>query len=579
MKTKTNKILSLLLIVGILFSCVVVAALAITLSNSDVFAEGEMTDAEELAALQTLAASNAGAQSFLMYPYAGAKSETNYNVNGTTVKLDLLKFHTNEIYGNNSFAEAEVIFNTIRYKLAHPAEEVYLDFSSYRFSIGAAACIDMNNSKYGSMKQLFDGDGNFTIGESSGRIEYIRLSYLMVLAAKCGVHVRTMAQLNGYYLQDNVVDGKLLGYTQINEASFLDYMNSNLTKSCFALEGLSGKTVGDFLTNRRADWVVKERDASDMMHYKSCTSSAILDNRGIERQNVVWLSSQNLDGINVASTVPITDYNGKHPTVEGSNGNNNMQTGVVIYGHADIFRVCTNYFNIQWENCAKEDVDNYRLIVRERNAQQFELINSGRGNQIPADEQILYLGSETDKVFEMYFTPLNGSTHSFDIRYNPFAKYTAKMLNSEDWIAYSLYNVKFNEGTITKVWTQLIVEAFTKKSNVNNKLRIHCVDNLTGNNNWFKSQYDFLVVGENIGFKEVQYPYQLPWLHNKDVTVSWKENGERQYVVVQTSINIHSGAFSHQSNYMLVVHENDQIGHKFYDDYCSWCYVWDLPQN
>ncbi len=576
MKTKSNKILSLFLAVAILLSCVAVATLTVVSNKANVYAEGEMPATEELAAVKALDSSNTGAQSFLMYPYAGAKSETYYNVNGTTVKLDLLKFHTNEIYGNNSFAEAEVIFNTIRYKLAHPTEEVYLDFSSYRFSIGAAACVDMNNPKYGTMKQLFDS--NFTISADTGRIEYIRLSYLMVLAAKCGVHVRTMAQLNGYYLQDNVVGGKLEGYKQIDEASFLDYMNGFLTTSCYELEGLSGKTVGDFLTNRRTEWIVVERSASDMMHYKSCASSAIIDNRGAERKNVVWLSSQNLDGINVASTVPITDYNNNHPTVEGSNGNNNMQTGVVIYGHDDIYRVCKNYYNIQWENCEQEDADNFRFEVRHRNAEQFELINSGHADQIPADEQILYLGSATDNVFEMYFTPLVGSTHSFDKRYNPFAKYTAKMLNSEDWIAYSLYNVKFNHGTITEAWTQMIVEAFKKNQNVNNKLRIHCVDNLYGADNWFTARYDFLEVGKNIGFKEVQYPYQLPWLHNKDITVSWKENGVRQYVVVQTSLNIHSGAFAYQSNYMLVVHENEQMGHKFYDDYCAWCYVWDLPQ-
>ena len=59
------------------------------------------------------------------------------------------------------------------------------------------------------------------------------------------------------------------------------------------------------------------------------------------------------------------------------------------------------------------------------------------------------------------------------------------------------------------------------------------------------------------------------WLnyHIKDLQLSYVENGERQWVVLYNTLNMHEGSMAYQTNLMLVVKENETTGNNFYTDY------------
>lgn len=104
--------------------------------------------------------------------------------------------------------------------------------------------------------------------------------------------------------------------------------------------------------------------------------------------------------------------------------------------------------------------------------------------------------------------------------------------------------------------TQVINSAFLTNSNINSKLYLK----LTGIN---QDAFDNLVEGENIGLKSINKNV-IDSVHSKDLQLSYVENGQRQYVSIFNSLNIHEGSMSYQANTILVVKENANTGNNVY---------------
>ena len=444
--------------------------------------------------------------------FMSQETSTYEGVNGKTVTVDTLVRHPNDAEDNPSFGEGILIYQAMLYKRAHPEEEVNIDVSSFRFSVEAAVCINRNSKYFGYMRNL----GKKEYDENG----FVRVAYLLVSAAKMGVNVTVIGQMDAYPRSSGA-------------PSFDAYFTARLDEPCDP--AYTSGVVGDHLKYRYVYWTAYGDDAAtDMMHTKLCAVSHYLDKDGVEHSGSVWMSSTNLDGIN--ST--------------GTNGNNGVQTGCIISDHDEIYRISRNYLQLISEYCGQEDVYEFREIVIQRMNEQIDLINQGRGGEIPAAEQIVYLGGEDDGVFELYFSPFGGDSATWDEVHNPFCKYMRKLCESDDYIMFSWSNVKFSKNfTLSSSMERMIVKAFHDNRNPENRLYILLPS-------FDSSAFNDLQVGVDIGYKSIGTA-AYGTVHSKDLQFSYSENGQRHYVTLLNSMNVHYGAMAYQSNYALVIHETE----------------------
>ncbi|MDE6047668.1 MAG: hypothetical protein K2F56_03470, partial [Anaeroplasmataceae bacterium] len=320
------------------------------------------------------------------------------NINGKTVIVDSFIRRTNEALNNPIFGKGILIYQTIRYKMEHLDEDVYLSLTSFHLSVVTAVCIDPNSSNYGKMKSLYDTDA-----DEEG---FVRISALLIQAAKIGIHVTVIAQTDA-----NPVDSG-------PDYSFEEYFTSHLDETC--IPEIGGK-VSDYLTFRVARWTsYGDKAATDMMHLKSCYSSHYLDWNNQPHVDAIWLGSSNVDGI----------------TADGYNGNNGEQTGVIITNHAELYNVLFNYTNLLANYCSQEETDAFRYLISKRSMEQILLLESNQGDQILKEEQVVYIGTENDDIFELYFTSLGGNLNTWDTQFNPYFKYLNKLDSEESKTDY-----------------------------------------------------------------------------------------------------------------------------------------------
>ncbi len=436
------------------------------------------------------------------------------NINKKTVTVDTFVYRRGEKAHNCSVGEGLLIYQAMLYKQAHPEEDVSIDFSTYRYSVQAAVNINRDSRYFGYMRNL--------VGKDYDKYGFVRISYLLVTAARMGIKVNVIGQVNGYP-------------TSKKDPKFEEYFTSKLNDACdknYVKDGV----VGDYLNAVYCKWTLGvDNGSTDMMHVKVCAVSHYLDMNGKVHKDAVWSSSTNLDGI--ASSA--------------KNGNSKLQTATIVSDHAKIYQVSTNYIKLMLKyGTAQDDIFEFRNIVWERNKEQINLILSGKESKIPKNEQIVYLGSDSDKVFEFYYAPLAGSTNVWNEKYNPYCKYIRKMYNSEDYVIITWNNARHTDSfALSKQINNLITTKLHKDPSVKNKIFV----NLDG----FSSKLvEDLVVGESIGYKSInQKPYGA--IHNKDLQLSYVENGTRHYVSILNSINFHAGALCYQTNNILVIKEKN----------------------
>ena len=450
------------------------------------------------------------------------------NINGKTVTVDIFKRSQDEALNNPNVGQGLLIYQCIRYKQAHPDEEVYITCTSFHFSIVLSVCVDPESEYFGYMRSLYDCDF-----DDDG---FYRISYLLIWAAKLGINVIAIGQIDASAVRQN---GK-----SKNDYHFDEYFLSHLDDDT----EIEGKKVGDFLTFRKANWTsYGDKSASDMMHVKSCSVTNYLDFDDVEHGAGVWLSSTNLDGIDS----------------HGRNGNNGLQTGVIISEHEPIRQVVYNYTRLMAEYCGQEEIAQFRNKINKMNTEQVDAILDGRADEIAEEDRIVYIGSPTDDVFELYFTPIGGNVGVWDTVHNPYSKYISKLnpnVSGDNSITFAWNNVKYlNNFEFSKTLTNTIVYAFTTNARLTNKLYLH----LPG---FETDRLNDLVEGKNIGRKAVNANLKETY-HSKDFQLSYVENGTRYYISVLNSLNFHQGSMSYQTNTILVVKETRKTGNDLYVDF------------
>ena len=437
------------------------------------------------------------------------------NINGETVTVDTFVYPKYSTAHNMTVGEALMIYQAMLYKKAFPEEEVYVDISSYRFSVQTAVNINRDSRYFGYTRQL--------VNEQYDEFGFVRVSYLLLSCAKMGIHVNVLSHRDAYPIT----------YSSKIPSTVVEYFNTYMNDPCDP-EYQPDKKISDFLDFTYFDWTLSEgkKGGSDMMHTKLCAVSHYLDKDGVVHKNAVWTSSSNLDGI----------YAG------GYNANWKLQTATIVSDHKELYQVSVNYLRLMPTLKGQEEILEFQNYMNEESTRQIDLILAGRGNEIADSEKIVYIGTESDDVFELYFTPFGGDVLSWSEVYNPYSKYMRELYESEDYIVFTWnaaeYSGKFPLGQQLE---QMLIDAFHKNKNPKNKIYANM-------ESFDPTTFDDLVLGVDIGFKSIN-EWPLGAIHNKDLQFSYVKNGQRYYVSLLNSLNLHSGSMYFQSNSALVIKE------------------------
>lgn len=436
------------------------------------------------------------------------------NINGGTVTVDTFVYPKYSTAHNMTVGEALMIYQAMLYKQAYPQEEVSIDISAYRFSVQTAININRNSRYFGYARCL--------ASQNYDEFGFVRVSYLLVSAAKMGIHVNVLGHREGYPINSGSIPG-----------TFESYFSSFYNDYCDPAYVPYG-TISDYLTYRYFDWSLSEgnKGGTDMMHTKLCAVSHYIDMNGVVHKNAVWTSSSNLDGI----------YGG------GYNANWKLQTATIVSDHEAIYRVSVNYLRLMLAYSDQEGIIEFQNIMNVETTKQIDLIMAGRGGEIPEQNRLVYIGTEQDNVFELYFTPFGGDILSWSETYNPYCKYLRKLYDSEDYILFTWNAAEYSGGfPLGQQMERMIIDAFHKNKNPNNKIYANM-------ESFDPTTFDDLIVGVDIGFKSIN-EWPLGAIHNKDLQFSYVENGQRYYVSLLNSCNLHGGSMYYQSNSALVIKE------------------------
>ncbi len=464
--------------------------------------------------------------------FQGLGSTTYANINGKTVTAEAFYRLPNEALDDPNTGMGLLIFQCIQYKIAHPEEDVKISFASYRTSVTASVCVIPESKYYGYARSLF--------GTSYDEQGFVRISYMLVEAARMGIEVTMVTQLPSYArLQYDPSTGKLKNRAHLDHYK---YFTQALTSDCYE-KYAPGKKVSDYLKYVKVGWNVEDKTC-DMMHVKAASVSHYLATDGTEHTSAIYVGSSNLDELY---------YN-------GANGNNGSQSGAIISDHDEMYRVLNNYMNLMYEYSGQEDMYIFRKLVNEMNNEQIALINSGRGDEIPADEQIVYLGTENDPVFELYFTPFGGSTDTWDTVMNPLCKYVDKLLYSTDYIEFIWNCSGYGECNLATTMSDILEKSFCENTNVNNKIATKT------NSRFDLSAIKSLNLGTQIGYRSIT---SRSGIHAKDILVSYAENGVRHNVSLLSSCNFYMIAYNYRANSFLVINETEESGGDFYNAFAD----------
>ncbi len=453
------------------------------------------------------------------------------NINGNTVYVDGFERNYGDSLKDPNYGQGMLIYQCIQYKVAHPEKDVSIDITSYRFSITASVCLKRDSKQFGYMRSLFD--------EEHDNHGFVRIAFMLIEAARMGIHVNAFFQLPSYAVRQ-YYNGKLQSRS---EPTYYSYFANAMKTSCYSSYE-NNKKVSDFLNYKRCLWNVNDKGSTDMMHSKICAVSAFRDKDNVDHNTGLFFTSSNVDANNYI----------------GCNGNGWAQSGIIVSDHPELYRVSHNYVSLELKYPNMNDSYAFREDVRTRNERQSMLIRSGRSDDIPTDEQIIYLGSESDKIFELVFSPFGGTPGSWDLIHNQIAK-EMSLFSSGD--ADDYYEVIWGVATFAsasvfgKTMIDVISETLHKYKNINNKLFLSLPD--------FGESYRFtdLQIGKDIGFKK--FIIENAAVHYKDILLSYAKNGVRQYVSIISSCNFHDGAFWYQANQTITIRENDTTGSLFYN--------------
>ena len=463
--------------------------------------------------------------------FQGLGSTSYANINGKTVTAEAFYRVKGDTLCDPNAGMGLLIYQCIQYKLKHPEAPVEMTFSTYRTSVTASVCVIPESRYYGYMRSLYT-----TNYDEHG---FVRISYMFTEAARLGIKVTLLNQLPSYGVKQYNPSTKALKTR--NYLHFDTYFKKALETDCYD-SFAPGKKVSDFMNYIRVGWTVKDQTAN-MQHVKSCTVSHYLATDGSEHQHGVFFTTANLDE---------NDY-------MGCNGNGWSQSGVIISDHEALYRVTLNYTDLMVKYSYMEGIQEFRKYVTDMNYEQLELIRNGKENEIPKNEQIVYLGSETDKVFQLYFTPLATAVDAWDTENNPICEHVDKMAQSEDYIEFAWNEYGFEENYLGLTIGDMLEKAFTENKNPKNKISV-CVSDLD------IAKIKKLSVGKDIAYRSIKTGKNM---HAKDFLLSYEEDGVRHNVSILTSCNYIMLAFHYRTNSILVINETEDSGGNFYNIFGS----------
>lgn len=459
--------------------------------------------------------------------FQGLGHTTYANINGKTVTAEAFYRHHNESSNDPNNGLGLLVYQCLEYKHAHPEEDVKITFSSYRTSVVASVCVIPESKYYGYMRSLY--------GTNYDEQGFVRISFMLAEAARMGIEVTLVNQLTTYAVaQYNPAKNKTQARTSLD---YRTYYKNALKTDCYN-KYAKGKKVSDYMNFVAVDWTISDKNY-DMQHVKSATVSNYIATDGTEHGPTVFVSSANLDD----------------NSYKGANGQNGAQAGCIISDHDELYRVTYNYMQLMAKYKAQEDIYKLRKYVNETSQKQIQLIKNGREDEIPKDEQIVYLGSESDKVFEMYFTPFGGTTDSWDIINNPFCKYISKFAKSTDYIELYWNEYSFGTNYVCRVTNKLIENAFCNKPNPKNKFSISM-------SRFDTSKIERLKIGREIGACNIK---DNTGIHSKDIYMSYEEKGVRHKVSLITSCNYVKAGMNYRTNSVIVINETEETGGNYYD--------------
>ena len=454
-------------------------------------------------------------------------SSAKYEINGKTVTAESFYRVSGDSLHDPNCGMGLLLYQCIQYKLKHPDEDVKVTFSSYRTSVTASVCVVPESKYYGYMRSLY--------GTNYDEQGFVRISYMLVEAARMGIEVTMINHLPSYGVaQYDPETDKTRARSYID---YKKYFNAALSTECYNSYVGEGKKVSDYFNLVNVAWTVDDQQ-QNMHHLKSLSVSHYLATDGTEHTSGLFLTSANLDE---------NDYLGR-------NGNSYSQSGVIVSDHDDLYRVHYNYNMLIIKYKHKEGMQQLRMIMKDLNNEQIALIKAGREKEIPADEQIVYIGSETDKVFELYFTPIGGAADSWDEDANPICNYIGKLTRSTDYIEYANLQYGYGRSYMGYMMEKMLEKAFCDNPNSENKITIK----ITG---FDTEAIKNLELGKEIGYRSIKNSEKM---HAKDYLMSYEENGQRHYVSILTSCNLYMMEFNYRTNSILVIHETDETGSAFY---------------
>ncbi len=464
--------------------------------------------------------------------FQGLGHATYANINGKTVTAEGLYRLQNEGAHDPNVGLGIMIYQCIQYKIAHPEEDVEIYYANYRTSVTYSVCVVPESKYYGYGRILY--------GTSYDEQGFVRLSYMLAEAARMGIKVVMVTQLPSYGRdQYDPTQKDLLRYRGI--INHVEYFNKALTTSCYD-KYAKGKKVSDYLNFAQVGWIVDDKTA-DMQHVKGAGVSHYIATDGTEHGKTIYMGSSNLDDV---------DY-------RGANANNGSQSGIIVSDHDELYRITKNYFELMAEYRGQEEMYTFRREMVKRSEEQIELIMSGRENEIPRDEQIVYLGSKNDPVFELYFTPFGGASDSWDTVMNPQCKYIEKLQYSEDYVEF-IWNISgYGESNLAKGLKSVLYNAFCAAPSEKNRIAViyHSKDDAPE-----LPEIMALDLGREIGYRVIKDGGRI---HAKDMFVSYVEDGVRHKVSLLTSCNYYMIAYNYRANSFLVVNETDESGVTLYD--------------
>lgn len=453
------------------------------------------------------------------------------NINGQTVMVDTLYRNYKEALNDPNYSCGMLLYQCIKYKIAHPDEEVEISFSSFRISPTIAVCLNPSSPYFGYVRSLYTGDY-----DGNG---FVRIVYLLLEAARMGIDVTIVGQLNSYSVkQYNNTTGKVASK---GEPSYIKYFNAGMDYACYE-KYAPGETVEDHLTFRPVEWDYDDKAGIEVMHVKTCAVSAYQDKDGFDHNYGVWFSSTNLDA---------ADY-------KGYNGNGCSQSGVIITNHKDIYIATRNFVSLMAEHYEQESIFEFRKIVNDRTREQVDVALAGQYESVPEDERIVYVGSEADDVFELYFAPLSGDVDIWDTKLNPYCKYIQEFYDSDDSedVVFSFNNPNFQEDfMIAKLLVEALRDKFITNKRIGNRLGLRCQNGLFDG-------FDELEKGKDLEFINVKLTKD--YVHEKDLLMSYVKDGKRKYITFFSSCNFNSGALYYQTNQILIVKETEETDNIVY---------------